>query len=277
MPFQILRLQSAGVPYHGFSKAISGLLLVLLIPHQCAPSRAVVALLFCIHLPINASIYASQYITMATEAPPIGPGFDLYADQSGRLKSANIALIILPTIFVVLRLVSRKVSRAGYWHDDLLVLLALLFSYGLPICNLVSTLNYGYGRHIYILPLDTTPYFLKLLYVFEILYILTTGFNKLAILAFYRRIFPIQQLRLVLLIVTAIVTCFTFTNLIVVIFQCTPIHTFWDVGERMIPGYAHCINVDDLFLASGSVNCLLDFLITMMVRSKTCVLKTLLI
>ena len=206
---------------------------------------------------------------MATEAPPIGPGFDLYADQSGRLKSANVALIILPTIFVVLRLASRKVSRAGYWYDDLLVFLALFFSYGLPICNLVATLNYGYGRHIYVLPLDTTLHFLKILYVFEILYILTTGFNKLAILAFYRRIFPIQQLRIVLLIATAVVTCFTFTNLIVVIFQCVPIHTFWDVEERMIPGHAHCINVDDLFLASGSVNCLLDLLITMMVRFNT--------
>ena len=206
---------------------------------------------------------------MATAAPLIGPGFDLYADQSGRLKSANIALLILPSIFVALRLVSRKVSRAGYWYDDLLVLFALLFSYGLPTCNLVSTFNYGYGRHIYILPLDTTTYFLKVLYVFEIFFMLTTGFNKVAILVFYRRIFPIQQLRVVLLISTAIVICFTFTNLIVIIFQCVPIHTFWDVKERVPSGRARCINVDDLFLASGSVNCLLDFLITMMVRIKT--------
>ncbi len=96
---------------------------------------------------------------MATEAPPIGPGFDLFADQRRLLKIANIILIILPTIFVALRLLSRKVSRAGYWYDDLLVSVALLFSYGLPICNLISTINYGYGRHIYILPEDTTSHF----------------------------------------------------------------------------------------------------------------------
>lgn len=53
---------------------------------------------------------------MATLAPPIeDPGLDLYANQAGRLRGANIVLVILPTIFVALRLASRKISRAGYW------------------------------------------------------------------------------------------------------------------------------------------------------------------
>ena len=43
------------------------------------------------------------------------PGIDLEANQQGRLVSSMIALIILPTIFVILRLISRKVSQAGYW------------------------------------------------------------------------------------------------------------------------------------------------------------------
>lgn len=53
---------------------------------------------------------------MAMQAPPIGePGFNLYADQGKRIKSANIVFIVIPTVFVVLRVVSRKISRAGYW------------------------------------------------------------------------------------------------------------------------------------------------------------------
>lgn len=47
------------------------------------------------------------------QIPP--PGIDLDANQQGRLVSSMTALIILPTIFVILRLISRKVSRAGYW------------------------------------------------------------------------------------------------------------------------------------------------------------------
>ena len=45
--------------------------------------------------------------------PP--PDIDLNANQQGRLVSSMIALIILPTAFVILRLISRRVSRAGYW------------------------------------------------------------------------------------------------------------------------------------------------------------------
>ena len=53
---------------------------------------------------------------MATQAPPIGePGFNLYANQGKRIRSANIVFIIIPTFFVILRLISRKISRAGYW------------------------------------------------------------------------------------------------------------------------------------------------------------------
>ena len=45
--------------------------------------------------------------------PP--PGIDLYANQGGRLVASMIALIVLPTLFVIARLISRRVSHAGYW------------------------------------------------------------------------------------------------------------------------------------------------------------------
>lgn len=54
-------------------------------------------------------------IIMATTPPPFDPVFDLYANQQGRIRASNIVFIILPTIFVILRLISRKISRAGYW------------------------------------------------------------------------------------------------------------------------------------------------------------------
>ncbi|KAL8798381.1 MAG: hypothetical protein Q9182_006703 [Xanthomendoza sp. 2 TL-2023] len=39
-------------------------------------------------------------------------------------------------------------------------------------------------------------------------------------------------------------------------YSITPIHSFWDIG---VPG--HCVNIDDFFIASGSVNVVLDFII----------------
>ena len=54
----------------------------------------------------------------------IPPGIDLNADQGPRLVASMITLILLPTLFVIARLVSRKVAHAGYWWDDLFVLIA---------------------------------------------------------------------------------------------------------------------------------------------------------
>ena len=56
------------------------------------------------------------------DTPP--PGIDLNADQGPRLVGSMTTLIVLPTLFVIARLISRKVARAGYWWDDLLVVVA---------------------------------------------------------------------------------------------------------------------------------------------------------
>ena len=60
--------------------------------------------------------------------PP--PGIDLHADKGPRVMSSGIALIILPTVFVTVRFVSRIIARAGFWWDDLLVVVSLILSYG---------------------------------------------------------------------------------------------------------------------------------------------------
>ena len=49
-------------------------------------------------------------------------------DRSDHLIGACTAFIILPTLFVALRLTSRWVSRAGLWWDDLTIIVALMFS-----------------------------------------------------------------------------------------------------------------------------------------------------
>ena len=62
--------------------------------------------------------------------PPPPPGIDLQADKGPHIISSGIALIVLPTVFVALRLISRYLAQAGFWWDDLLVVTSLLLSYG---------------------------------------------------------------------------------------------------------------------------------------------------
>ena len=49
---------------------------------------------------------------MATRPPP---RVDHNANKDSHILSAVIALLFIPTIFVFLRLLSRRVSRAGFW------------------------------------------------------------------------------------------------------------------------------------------------------------------
>lgn len=42
-------------------------------------------------------------------------GYDVFADQGERILAASVTLILLPTIFVILRFTSRAVSKAGFW------------------------------------------------------------------------------------------------------------------------------------------------------------------
>lgn len=128
--------------------------------------------------------------------PP--PGIDLHADKGSRVMSSGIALIILPTLFVIVRFVSRIIARAGFWWDDLLVVVSLLLSYGpntaMMICmlsghgnlirsykmimllkslTLTTAARYnGFGKHLWALPdpKHNTSQFLKILYIYIIFY-----------------------------------------------------------------------------------------------------------
>ena len=48
--------------------------------------------------------------------PPVGmTQIDLQDDQRGRIIGSCVAIFIITDCFVILRLVSRKLARAGYW------------------------------------------------------------------------------------------------------------------------------------------------------------------
>lgn len=179
----------------------------------------------------------------------------LHANHNPRIIGASVTLLTLSTTFVALRLASRKLSGAGFWWDDALVFVAMILSWGLPICSLTA-LHHGHGRHVNVLhPQDVSNWF-KILYIFEMFYISSVAAVKFSILMFYRRIFPIPQFKIPLMITGLAVLCFMLSIGFASIFECIPIRSFW-----VFSVHGRCVNVDRLFLAGGSVNVVLDFLI----------------
>lgn len=58
--------------------------------------------------------------------PPPPPGLDIYEDRSGRVMASVLAPAILAIIAVFLRIWARYLSKAKFYWDDYLILVALV-------------------------------------------------------------------------------------------------------------------------------------------------------
>ncbi|KAL8977121.1 MAG: hypothetical protein Q9205_007013, partial [Flavoplaca limonia] len=222
---------------------------------------------------------------MSLDTPPLDdPNFDLYADQRGRIIGSCTAFIVLTTIVVVLRLLSRKLAHAGFWWDDHFSVIAWAFSTLGCVMLLIRKhlflwlkeqysetigpdpileLKNGYGRHIYIWgevegPLKMRQW-RKILYVFELFFHTSTTLAKYSILAFYWRIFPVASFRRIIVWTTILCTVYMIAIDLTVIFQCQPIRHAWDQVVGASEG--HCINEYRFFVGSGSANAVLNVLV----------------
>ena len=183
----------------------------------------------------------------------------LYDDRSSQVISASVVLIVLPTLAVILRLLSRWISYAGLWWDDGVAVIAMILAWGPNISNLVAV-HYGLGKHINVLPPQTNFVQTKLYYSFEFLYSCAMCTVKYSVILFQHRIFPIARFRRILKYATVFVIALTCSTILVSIFQCIPIHAFWDTYAGELPG-GKCVNVKLYLLTSGAFYAVTDFVL----------------
>ncbi|MCJ1408687.1 hypothetical protein MMC19_002762 [Ptychographa xylographoides] len=190
---------------------------------------------------------------------PDSPGLDITANQSPRIIGVSVTLIVIATVAVVLRFVSRLVSKAGLWWDDWMIVAALVVSWGACILMIIST-NFGFGQHMDAEGslenrLNAAMHWFKLFYIYETIYTVAIALTKYSILLFYSRIFKEHYFKVALWATCGLVTAWFIAIEISVIVECQPIHALWDFS----PG--HCINLQQFFLGSGIPNILLNTII----------------
>ncbi|CAD6594490.1 MAG: hypothetical protein ASARMPRED_000389 [Alectoria sarmentosa] len=124
-------------------------------------------------------------------------------------------------------------------------------------------MHYGFGRHLEVLGPEGLFRWFKILYSFEFLYTLAMASVKYSIILFQYRIFPIVQFRRILLWCNHFVVCLTITCILVSIFQCIPIHDFWDTLAAKLASNSggRCIDVELYFLIVGAINAATDFVL----------------
>ncbi|OHW93755.1 CFEM domain-containing protein [Colletotrichum incanum] len=173
-------------------------------------------------------------------------------------KIFTVGLPALTTITVALRCVARLQATTRLWWDDWTALIALgilIVMSGLGLANS----NLGFGFHYWDIEPQNGMAILKIFYAQQMLYIFVQVFAKASICCFYSRVFTSKRFRLA----TKCFMVFLFTHgfmfLMLLVFQCLPIHSIWD---RSVEG--HCLNVAAISYGGAACSILEDIVLIIM-------------
>ncbi|KAJ6114835.1 hypothetical protein N7486_000613 [Penicillium sp. IBT 16267x] len=188
--------------------------------------------------------------------PPAG--MDLSENLGPHIIGADMALLALATIAVIVRFISRFLSKANFWWDDWVVALALIFAYGNGIMSVIAVKN-GIGKHVWA-PGVNIATVTKLLWLYEFFYGSVVPAVKMSIVLLYYRIFPVTWFRRVLYGISFLVLGWGIAIIVTAGFQCQPYDYFWkQYTDPTAEG--SCIDVYAFFLSNGSLSVFTDFVI----------------
>ncbi|KAF2117349.1 hypothetical protein BDV96DRAFT_644773 [Lophiotrema nucula] len=190
------------------------------------------------------------------------PSPEYLAENVGsRTLGTCIAFIVLQTAFMVLfcaaRFIKKNYRGLDFW---LLVPTSYLFCMAMCIVILLSVTLGLTGRHLIALQLENPSKittFLKLTKVIEFLYLLSTTFPKLAILALYKRIFPSRPYQIATYTVAALVLLTCVGGVLTSLTICRPFAYHWN---KTISG-GHCGDSTAEYQYIGIPNIVTDLLI----------------
>ena len=180
-------------------------------------------------------------------------------DRGLEVAIVGPALTGLALAFVGLRGLARRPDKGDLWGwDDAAVVFA--WAIGLPVAIMDGYFyKYGIGKDIWTIPFDDITNLLRLFYLAEIFYLLSTVATKLALLIFFLRVFPNRNFRLATQVMMGICIAFCTAFILPLIFQCRPINYAWHRWDDQKEG--QCINVYAGIAAHAALNMILDLII----------------
>lgn len=200
-----------------------------------------------------------------------------HGDRASKLIVATAIAIVLPTIFLALRLLARHVLRIRLHFDDWLIIIAWVsqwtssasrnlltglkfFIIGLDISGCLL-IEHGIGRHIETVSIPDLVEFMQIQYTSLIQYPLCITFTKLSIVYEYRRLFPKNhEFKLMTSFLIAIMILWCTAVVFTGIFICTPIHKVWNPWLK----YGKCIDLAPFYYGIQIPNVVTDLLILLL-------------
>ncbi|KAK4504020.1 hypothetical protein PRZ48_004935 [Zasmidium cellare] len=179
-------------------------------------------------------------------------------DRGPAINAVQWLMIILASSAVIMRFTARRMSAAGIWWDDWMILATLITSLGMYFLNLVAVQT-GLGQHIWNVK-DHGQNYLRSLFALEVLYPTALALNKLGVLLMYQRLFGIERkLTIAVKVVAAIVIAWWIGVEVATLLQCQPIDKFWNYQKE-----GHCLNIIALFEGSAIPNVIIDVIILLL-------------
>ncbi|KAK1971091.1 hypothetical protein LY78DRAFT_715214 [Colletotrichum sublineola] len=169
----------------------------------------------------------------------------------------NLTAFIFVGIIVPLRVVVRCTVTRKFFNDDVLVIIAAIFTFG--ICSLLPlATDLGLGQHSSDIDAadlaDNTKYLFQLLFIANILYPCAIAFARLSAVCSFLRPVEKRNARWTLFATAVVTGAFALASVFAVIFQCKPISAAWD---PTVSG-ASCYPFLDFLHASTAINIAID-------------------
>ncbi|KAJ4393158.1 hypothetical protein N0V93_002365 [Gnomoniopsis smithogilvyi] len=146
------------------------------------------------------------------------------------------SVLSLATLIVGLRIYTRKFLLKHLGWDDYIVVLALIIMV-IDGSVVLSTIPFGLGRHVATIDPSLLVSYLRNFWLSIVLYNLTLAMVKLTFLFQYYRVLAVHQMKRVIWVGGTIIMLWAISQLLVVIFNCTPVQKFWetDLDGTCIP------------------------------------------
>ncbi|KAF4459630.1 integral membrane [Fusarium albosuccineum] len=155
------------------------------------------------------------------------------ADYTTNVSVSIGVTLPLAAVALVLRLISRRLTTAGYGYEDIFAVIGFFGAVAYAAVSLIWLLHYGLGRPIADGPKDLTEAErLEKAWILTWLgsetYTFGIAFSKFAILTFYWRIFKYTRIRIPIQILSVLAVSWFILRILVVNLQCIPIQALWD-------------------------------------------------
>ncbi|KAI5779847.1 hypothetical protein EDC01DRAFT_670105 [Geopyxis carbonaria] len=187
-------------------------------------------------------------------SPMVDPTIDLTEDKHMHFVITNAIFIPFLISTVGIRIYGRlRIVKTPLGWDDVLIFVAMIFGLGFQSTQMIAFTNGG-GTHMMSMTLDEIKFFLMIWYISGPFYMVSMGFVKLSILALYLRLSPARSFRRLTYGMAAFIISLTVSNVLVMLFQCTPVRATWDftVSNKS------CININNFYFANAALNILTD-------------------